>query len=195
MILGITGGTGSGKTTLLSVIAQAGGLVLDCDQIYHRLLQTDQALLGAIEARFPGTVEGGVLQRRKLGSIVFEDKQALHDLNAITHSTVKAEVLRKLKENPKLAAIDAIGLFESGINELCQLTVAVTAPAELRLQRLMARDGITQEYAAARIAAQPDEEEFIRRCDHVLVNDSTPEAFREKCLAFLLEKGIIKESF
>ena len=191
MIIGITGGTGSGKTTLLSVIAQAGGLILDCDAIYHRLLQTDKALLDAIEARFPGTVENGVLQRKKLGSIVFEDKQALIELNAITHGAVKEEVMRQLAHKPKLAAIDAIGLFESGINELCKLTVAVTAPSELRLQRLMARDGISREYAAVRIAAQPTDEEFIRRCDHVLVNDGTQEAFQEKCLAFLQEKGII----
>ena len=192
MILGITGGTGSGKTTLLSVIEKAGGLVLDCDKIYHRLLKTDKALLSAIEARFPGTVEDGVLQRKKLGSIVFGDKQALETLNAITHSAVKKEMLRKLDKNTKLVAIDAIGLFESGINELCQLTIAVTAPAELRMQRLMTRDGISREYAAARIAAQPADEEFIRRCDHVLVNDGTQEAFREKCLAFLHQQGIIE---
>ena len=194
MIIGITGGTGSGKTTLLSVIREAGGLVLDCDQIYHRLLQTDKVLLAAIETHFPGTVEQGVLQRKKLGSIVFADTQALMQLNAITHNAVKEEVRRQLAQNPTLAAIDAIGLFESGINELCQLTVAVTAPEEMRLQRLMARDGISREYAMARIAAQPSQEEFVRRCDHVLVNDGTPEAFREKCLAFLQDKGIIKAS-
>ena len=194
MIIGITGGTGCGKTTLLEIIRETGGLVLDCDVIYHQLLQTDRALLAAIEARFPGTVEDGVLQRKKLGSIVFSDKQALLDLNRITHCAVKAEVLRKLNEQPKLAAIDAIGLFESGINELCQLTVAVTAPEEVRIQRLMARDNITREYAASRIAAQPSAEEFAKRCDHVLYNDSTKDSFREKCLAFLREQGIMKEN-
>ena len=194
MIIGITGGTGSGKTTLLSVIGELGGLVLDCDAIYHRLLQTDTALRNTIETHFPGTVENGVLQRKKLGAIVFADKQALLQLNAITHNAVKEEVRRLLAQKPQLAAIDAIGLFESGINELCQLTVAVTAPQEMRLQRLMARDGLSREYALSRIAAQPDEAEFIRRCDHVLVNDGTPEQLREKCLAFLREKAIIKES-
>lgn len=194
MIIGITGGTGCGKTTLLEVIADLGGLILDCDAIYHQLLQRDEALLASIETRFPGTVEDGVLQRKKLGAIVFADKQALLELNRLTHSAVKAEVLRKLEHKPKLAAIDAIGLFESGINELCQLTVAVTAPEEMRLQRLMIRDGISREYAASRIAAQPSLEEFAKRCDHVLVNDGTKKAFQEKCLAFLREQGIMKEN-
>jgi len=194
MIIGITGGTGCGKTTLLDVIRELSGMVLDCDAIYHQLLKTDAAMLSSIEARFPGTVENGTLQRKKLGAIVFNDKQALLDLNQITHHAVKEEVLRKLEEKPKLAAIDAIGLFESGINELCQLTVAVTAPIDVRIQRLMARDGISQEYAAARIAAQPSEEAFAQRCDYVLHNDGTKEAFREKCLAFLREQGIMKEN-
>jgi dephospho-CoA kinase len=194
MIIGITGGTGCGKTTLLDVIRELRGMVLDCDAIYHQLLKTDASLLSSIEARFPGTVENGTLQRKKLGAIVFADKQALLDLNQITHHAVKEEVLRKLEEKPKLAAIDAIGLFESGINELCQLTVAVTAPIDVRIQRLMARDGISQEYAAARIAAQPSEEAFAQRCDYVLHNDGTKEAFREKCLAFLREQGIMKEN-
>ena len=67
MIIGITGGTGCGKTTLLECIRQQGGLVLDCDAIYHGLLLSDPALLRAIEARFPGTVENGQLLRKKLG--------------------------------------------------------------------------------------------------------------------------------
>ena len=112
MIIGITGGSGAGKTTLLQAIARAGGLILDCDAIYHRLLREDPALTGAIEARFPGTVRGGELDRKALGAIVFADEEALKDLNRITHSAVKAEVLRLLKTAPALAAIDAIGLFE-----------------------------------------------------------------------------------
>src|SRR5699024_9667510 len=66
MILGITGGTGCGKTTLLRCIAQAGGVILDCDEIYHDLLRTDPELLRAIEERFPGTVKNGVLLRKVL---------------------------------------------------------------------------------------------------------------------------------
>ncbi len=192
MIIGITGGTGCGKTTALDVIRQLGGQVLDCDAIYHELLQTDKALLAAIEARFPGTVENGVLQRKKLGSIVFSDAEALQALNRITHSAVKEEVCRRLQNAPSLAAIDAIGLFESGLDKLCKLTVAITAPEEARIARLMTRDGIPAEYAKLRIHAQPSQEAFVRLCDHHLVNDGTETQFRDKCLAFFSQLGIMK---
>ena len=193
MIIGITGGTGCGKTTLLDMVKEMGGMVLDCDAIYHKLLKSDHSLLSAIENRFPGTVENGNLNRKKLGSIVFGDKAALEDLNHITHSAVKAEVLRQLESKPTLAAIDAIGLFESGLNTLCHVTVAVTAPEDVRIRRIMARDNISEDYARARIAAQKDAEEYSRACDHTLHNDSTWEAFQHKCLAFFRETGIMKE--
>lgn len=193
MILGITGGTGCGKTTLLNVIAEKGGLILDCDAIYHQLLAADRNLLNAIETRFPGTVENGILQRKKLGSIVFSQEKALEDLNQITHGAIKAEVLRRLAHKPQLAAIDAIGLFEGGLAELCDVTVAVTAPVEVRVQRLMLRDSISEDYARSRIAAQHDETWFRERCDHILENAGTEPEFREKCLAFLENSDIIIE--
>ena len=193
MILGITGGTGCGKTTLLNCIQDQGGLVLDCDAIYHALLQTDVQMLDAINRRFPGVIEGGTLNRKKLGTIVFADEAALADLNSITHTAVKQEVLRRLEAAPKLAAIDAIGLFEGGLAELCDVTVAVTAPEEMRVQRLIQRDGISEDYARARIRAQHKESWFRERCDYVLVNDGKLDAFRAKCLAFLNTLGIMKE--
>ena len=192
MILGITGGTGCGKTTLLRCIAAQGGLILDCDAIYHELLKTDKTLLNAIEARFPGCVDNGVLQRKKLGNLVFSDEKALNDLNQITHSAVKAEVLRRLAHKPKLAAIDAIALFEGGLAELCDVTVAVTAPEEDRIRRLMTRDGIDRDYAKRRIAAQKSAEWFRERCDFCLENNGTQADFQETCLAFLRKLGIMK---
>jgi len=193
MIIGITGGTGSGKTTLLNLIRDMGGLVLDCDAIYHVQLKTDKELLAAIENRFPGTVTDGVLDRKALGAIVFSDENALQDLNRITHAAVKAEVLRQLESKPRLAAIDAIALFEGGLAELCHVTVAVTAPEEMRVARLMAREGISEEYARLRIRAQKSDGEFSKLCAHTLKNDSTQEAFEAKCLAFLRNLGIMKE--
>lgn len=191
MIIGITGGTGCGKTTALEVIQELGGVVLDCDAIYHALLETDIAMLAAIEARFPGTVVGGKLDRKKLGAIVFADEHALADLNRITHSAVRQEVVRQLSPEPKLAAIDAIALFECGLDKLCKLTIAVSAPEQTRIARLMARDGITAEYAAARISAQKKQNWFREKCDYTLENDGTPAEFRAKCLAFFQKLGII----
>lgn len=190
MIIGITGGSGCGKTTLLEVIRQKGGVVLDCDEIYHSLLATDAALLEKIGARFPGTVENGALLRRALGEVVFSDPQALLALNEITHAAVGAEVLRRLTPRPALAAIDAIALFEGGLSALCDVTVAVTAPEPQRIARLMARDGISAEYAKKRIHAQKGQDWFRAQAGQTLENNGTAGEFREKCLEFLSRLGI-----
>lgn len=191
MIVGITGGTGCGKTTALDAIRSLGGTIIDCDAVYHGLLRTDPALLAAIEARFPGTVESGSLQRKKLGAIVFADPTALEDLNRITHAAVKAKVLSLLPPPPALAAIDAIGLIEGGIAGLCDCTVAITAPEEARIQRIMARDGICREYAISRIRAQKPDSWFAENCDYVLENNTSQEDFQKKCIAFFRDRLII----
>ena len=191
MIIGITGGTGSGKSTLLQLIAAQGGLILDCDAIYHQLLQSDIHLLQSIENRFPGTVKNGVLDRKKLGSIVFNDENALLELNGITHAAVKTEVLRRLETKPKLAAIDAIGLFEGDLASICDVTVAVTAPEDVRIRRIMERDNISESYARDRIRAQHNNEWFAQKCDYVLENGSSTEDFQRKCIAFFRDSGII----
>lgn len=190
-IIGVTGGSGSGKSTLSRALESRGWLFLDCDAIYHDLLKTDPSLLAAIENRFPGTVIQGTLDRKKLGSIVFADQQALLDLNAITHAAVKAEVLRRLEGCGTGAVIDAIGLFEGGLAELCDITVAVTAPEDVRVRRLMARDGISEDYARSRIAAQHSDDWFRSRCDYALVNDGNLDAAATNCLAFFDNIGII----
>ncbi len=191
MILGITGGSGCGKTTLLNLVREQGGLVLDCDEIYHRLLQTDASLLAAIEARFPGSVENGVLQRKKLGTTVFADPQALLDLNEIAHGAVKSEVLCQLSAHSGLASIDAIALFEGGLAPLCDVTVAVTAPLEDRVARLMQRDGISESYARSRIAAQHPDSWFREKCTYTLENNGEKQAFEGKCVAFFRQIGIL----
>ncbi len=184
-VIGITGGTGTGKTSALKAIRDLGGAVIDCDAVYHDLLKTDQAMLDAIEAAFPGTVENGQLQRKKLGAVVFSDEKKLQRLNAITHACVDREVTRLLgeyeAEGKPLAAIDAIALLESGLGEKCDATVAVTAPEEARTARLMARENISEEYALLRIRAQKSEEWFRARCTVTLTNDSSREEFEEKC--------------
>ena len=163
-IVGITGGTGCGKTTALMELERQGALVIDCDAVYHELLASNTAMLAEINARFPGTIENGVLQRKKLGAVVFADAAALDDLNAITHRYVRAEVRARLRawarQGGTAAAIDAIALIESGLAELCTVTLGVTAPRAVRIERLIAREGVTRAYAEARIDAQKPNEWF-----------------------------------
>ena len=192
-IVGITGGTGCGKTTALEAIRLLSGLTIDCDAVYHRLLQDDKEMLAAIEERFPGTVVDGVLQRKELGKRVFGNPDELVALNAITHPRVKEAILQMLPSVPSLVAIDAIGLFEGGLAELCDITVAITAPAESRIQRLIAREGISRAYAESRIAAQRRNGDFSNMCDYTLENDGSREAFLRKCLAFFATPDIMKE--
>lgn len=191
-VIGITGPTGAGKTTALNELVRLGGRIYDADAVYHDLLKSNKALRDELENRFgPLTDERGEFQRKKLGAIVFADTTALEDLNRITHSAVKQEVLRRLNTKPALAAIDAIGLFEGGLAELCDVTVAVTAPIEQRVQRLIARDGISEDYARSRIAAQKSEEWFRSRCDAVLENSGDYQSYCVKCLDFLKSLGIM----
>ena len=194
MIIGITGGTGCGKTTALRTIDELGGLVIDCDRVYHELLMQDASLLDAINTRFPGSVDDGKLNREKLAGVVFSDPAALQDLNAITHGAVKKQVLEILEQKPALVAIDAIGLFESGLAELCDVTVAVTAPEDTRVYRLTLRDNLTEEQARMRINGQKPQSYFAEKCDYVLENNNTQENFQEKCLAFFQNLLTIKET-
>ena len=194
MIIGITGRSGSGKTTFLNVIEERGARILDCDAIYHRLLEDDQEFLQKIEAEFSGVVVNGILRRKTLGQIVFGNSSALRRLNQITHGRVREEVIRLLADRPKLVAIDAIALHESGLAELCDFTVAITAPEGERIRRVMKRDIVTEEYARSRIFAQPTDQWFRENCDYFLHNGDTEEAFREKCVAFLDRFCIMEEN-
>ena len=186
IILGITGPTGSGKTTALQRIQARGGVILDLDAVYHGLLKTDKQLLQALDSRFPGVIRDGVLDRKALGNIVFADPEALADLNDITGRFIQAETDRKLAEAEaqgiSLCAIDAINLLETALPQRCRCTIAVTAPGEVRVKRLMARDDISEEYARLRISAQQPGEYFENRCDYTLFNDAdSPEAFARRC--------------
>ncbi len=192
-VIGITGGTGAGKTTALEAIRELGGTVIDCDAVYHDLTFKSRDMLNEIDMTFPGVVQDGVLQRRELGKIVFSNDTLLLKLNEITHRYVKAEVSRIIEEQRSaggaIAAIDAIALFESGLSGLCNFTVCITAPREIRARRIMAREGISYDYAVLRIGAQKDDAYFKDKCTYTLVNDfDTADEFKNLCRKFFSEK-------
>ncbi len=190
-ILGITGGTGCGKTTALRTLEELGALIIDCDAVYHGLLIENKEMLAEIDSAFPGVVTGGVLDRKALGAVVFSDTEALARLNGITHSYVGREIDRLLESwamsGGRLAAIDAIELFGGNLARRCKATFAVLADRDKRIERIMARDGITREYAALRVDAQKPDSYFEEKCDYILKNNSTEEEFREKCRSKFLE--------
>ncbi len=196
IVIGITGPTGAGKTTTLNELGKLGGDIIDCDVVYHELLERDIPLQNLIKDEF-GEVESenGRIDRKKLGAIVFHDPEALNRLNSIVNRAVTQAVEERLEgyraKGSCAVAIDAIALFESGLARLCDTTVAVIAPAEIRVERIMARDGISEDYARARVQAQNPDEFYTSRCEHVLFNDGSSQAEFECRSRALLEQILV----
>ena len=190
-IIGITGGTGTGKTTALDVLRGMGALCIDADELYHALTLTNQDMKAELIARFGAVYDGDTLNRRALGNVVFSDPAALEDLNAVTHKYVTRETFRLLREfamgGGTVAAIDAIGIFEAGLDSICAAVFGVLAPEDVRLERIMAREGIPREYALKRIRAQKSDEYYKEVCTAYLVNDGTREEFAARCEAAFKE--------
>ena len=171
-VIGLTGPTGSGKTTALAALERRGFQVVDCDALYYRVLERDQSLRRGIREAFGDVfLSDGQLDRRALGDIVFGDPAALERLNALVYPAMSAAV-GQIMENctKKGLVIDAINLIESGLGDLCDWTVALTAAPDVRMRRIMARDGISEERARARIAAQKPDKFYRRRCTFLLEN-------------------------
>ena len=181
-VIGVTGGTGSGKTTLLRFLQERGAAVLDCDRVYDDLLARDEKLQSDLRREFPTAFSAdGTLDRAALAEAVFSDPARLRRLNTIVYYHMGLEVRRLLVEAKKQgmthAVIDAINLVDSGLSELCEVTVAVIADEAVRLRRIMERDGIDEARAQKRIAAQKTEEYFRKHCKIALENNGTEEAF------------------
>ena len=184
-IIGLTGPTGAGKTTALRVLEELGAVIIDCDAVYHDLLENSEDMLAELRAEFPEAFETGAFDRKKLGSIVFASPERLEKLNVITHKYVDREVARIIDDSreagARAVAIDAIALIESGLGAKCDVTCAIVAPLRRRVRRLMAREGISEEYARSRISAQKNARWFIDHTDLTLRNDADEETFRALC--------------
>ena len=178
-IIGITGQTGAGKSTVCKVLAARGYHHIDADTLAKSLYQTGAPILTELQSAFGSQILtiDGELDKKALAAAAFQTPAATETLNAIVHPAVTEKIREILREQRKLGTkaviIDAIALFESGENALCDRTVGVVAPEEIRLQRIMARDNLTKAEALLRIRAQKDEDFYKTHCDAVLRNYPT----------------------
>lgn len=176
-ILGLTGGSGTGKSAACTAFARLGCGVIDADATYRTLCDTCEPMLKEIQDVFGDVFStDGKLDRKKLGAIVFADAQKLQQLNAITHPYIRQAARDAFAAYSKrgclLCIYDAPVLFEGQMETLCDKTCAVLAARNTRIARIVARDAITEEYAALRIDAQKDDAFYRERCDYVVQNDA-----------------------
>lgn len=191
-VFGLTGGTGAGKTSALRALEQLGGVIIDCDALYHEMLRSDEAFRADITDAFGDVFDSnGMLNRQKLGDVVFSDAAALERLNTIVYAHLLPETARRM-EGHRIVGLDAINLIESGLSRLCCRTVGIIAPAEVRVRRIMARDNINEAYAKLRISAQKSDDYYRQNCTDILENTAAaPEEFEETARVFFA--NLIKE--
>lgn len=193
-IIGLTSGSGTGKGTVAARMRELGAGWVDADAVYRDLCAANREMLAALNAAFGGvTDETGALDRPKLAKIVFSDPEKLAKLNEITIPYIRAASLDAMQAQADCPIVlyDAPTLFEGGVDDLCEKTIGVLADTETRVQRVMARDGISEEAARARILAQPDDGFYRARCDYILENNGDLAAlWRETdALYTILSKG------
>lgn len=174
--IGITGLTGAGKGTVAQRLVAHGAYHIDADKVAREVINNSETVKKQLQNRFGDDIIGkyGEIIRPILAKRAFADKESTEALNEITHPAVtekiKEIIAEKENENYKAVIIDAIALFESGEDKLCDFTVAVCAPVDIRLERIMKRDNITLEKAMERINAQKSENFFTRQADFILWN-------------------------
>ncbi|MBO5944568.1 MAG: dephospho-CoA kinase [Clostridia bacterium] len=175
-IIGLTGLTGAGKSTVAQKLMAYGCYHIDADKVARNVINNNENVKNKLKERFGSDVinADGTTNRPLLATRAFADEQSTLDLNAITHPAVIEEIKSIIKDMEEVGyrgvIIDAIALFESGLNTLCDFNVAVIAPKEIRLERIIKRDNITEEKALERINAQKDESFFTSHADFVLWN-------------------------
>ena len=171
--VGITGGIGSGKSTVCRILGVLGVPVFEADAEGRRLLSEDPDVIAAVRKHFgPDLIGQQGVDRKALAEIVFKDAAALQELNAIVHPAVRKAFARwaEAQEAPYMV-LEAAVLAESGGRSRVDELWVVSAPEDLRIQRVMARDGVVEEAVRARMANQLPDAEREALADAVLVND------------------------
>ena len=182
-LIGLTGNIGSGKSTVLAMLEQLGARIVDADGLVHEVMDRGSPVWQAIVHTFGEAVldEDGRIDRQKVGSVVFEDPQALKRLEEIVHPAVDERFWELIgnAEEPVIA-LEAVKLIQSGVHQRLDSFWLVTCPEEERLRRLVEGRGLDPEEVRERLRAQMSEEELARWADVVIDNGGTLEQTREQ---------------
>lgn len=197
LVIGLTGPSGAGKGAVGAILGEYEIPVIDADAVYHALLIPPSPCLDALCDAFGDDIltPEGNLNRRRLGEIVFSDHDALQRLNTISHAFVMAEIrnqLKKLRANDlRAAVIDAPQLFEAEADKDCNIIISVLSDKRMRLERIMARDGIDAEAALRRMDAQRSDEFFRTHSNYIIENNGNLDLLRPQIHRILLETGVL----
>lgn len=193
-VIGLTGPTGAGKSYVAECFLEKGVPIVDADRVARLVTEPHTDCLMALCETFGDAIlnDDGSLNRRELAARAFATPETVDLLNRITHPAILAAIKQQLEDladaGHPLAVLDAPLLYEAGADVLCDRIIAVTAPAEARLARIMARDGLTQEAAIQRMNTQPNDEFYTRDGVTVLVNDTTPTELEVKAKAIVADE-------
>lgn len=191
-VIGITGTIGSGKSTVGKIVSEESIPVIDTDHIVHNLLSSDTAVISAIRDRFGTDVlshngDSQEVNREKLGKIVFEDKKAKKDLEAIVHpATILAcrRLVAQHSENPIVVVLVPL-LFEAKLESEYDEIWTIFAEKETLVKRLSERDDLESDEIEKRLNAQLSQQEKIQRANHVINNSGTKEETKSQIITLL----------
>ena len=172
-VIGLTGPTGAGKSSVSSYLRDNGYHVVDCDVFAKQVMDSDPECLQKLQQAFGDCFDNSKLNRKKLGKLVFSDKLALKTLNDIVNPLIIKALQKYVKScGEEVVVFDGATLIECGAVSMCSAMIGVLASRETRLDRIMARDGLSQQLADDRINSQPDDGFYHFNCTHVVYNDS-----------------------
>ena len=173
-VIGITGNSGSGKTTATEILRKLTNAdIIDADKVVRELSVPGTEYLNAIKEKFSESVlfEDGSLNRKELANKIYNNKEDLEILNSLTFKYVVQEIRKRIEEsNNTIIILDAPLLFESGLDKECTSVIGLIAPFDVKVNRIVARDGISEEIAYSRINIQAKDEFYIDKADIVIEN-------------------------